>query len=244
MEKKKGNIGKINFKDLHKHYFKNGKYSKDYHDYVIKNGRFIGAFEEMYQNIEDPWHHGDATSIQYDIDLYLIDRYGICAKGGEVLDIGCGRGAFTARLKKQMPHAQILAIDVASTAVRKATEKYKNFNIDFKVIDIQSEHIIGRFDLIVMSQVMWYILPTFEKVISCLKEKNLKNNGYLLINQAFYKSEEQKYGRELVSSVEDMFNLIKMDIVEMIELNRFGDYNAIILFKKKQKILKRNCARL
>ena len=45
--------------------------SKDYHDYVFKDGKFIGAFEEMYQNVEDPWHHGDATAIYYDMDLYL-----------------------------------------------------------------------------------------------------------------------------------------------------------------------------
>lgn len=48
--------------------------SKDYHDYVFKDGKFIGAFEEMYQNVEDPWHHGDATAIYYDKDLYLIQH--------------------------------------------------------------------------------------------------------------------------------------------------------------------------
>ena len=29
--------------------------SKDYHDYVIKDGNFIGEFEQMYQNVDDPW---------------------------------------------------------------------------------------------------------------------------------------------------------------------------------------------
>lgn len=91
--------------------------SKDYHDYVIKDGRFIGAFEEMYQNIDDPWHHGDATSIQYDLDLYLIGRFRICERGGLVLDMGCGKGAFTARLKQQMPNVHILGVDVAPTAI-------------------------------------------------------------------------------------------------------------------------------
>lgn len=45
--------------------------SKDYHDYVIKNGGFIGKFEEMYQNIEDPWFHGEATAFHYDLGLVL-----------------------------------------------------------------------------------------------------------------------------------------------------------------------------
>lgn len=28
---------------------------KSYHDYVIKDGEFIGDFENMYRNCEDPW---------------------------------------------------------------------------------------------------------------------------------------------------------------------------------------------
>jgi len=208
--------------------------SKDYHDYVIKNGKFIGAFEEMYQNIEDPWHHGDATATQYDIALYLMNRYNVCARGGEVLDIGCGKGAFTARLKKQIPSAHILAIDIAPTAIKKAKEKYGDLGIDFKVCDIQNEYqsITQEFDLIVMSQLMWYVLPKFEKIVTHLKEHNLKSGGYLLVNQTFYAPHEQKYGKEFVSSVEDMLRLMKMDIVEMTELNRLGNHNAVILFKK------------
>ncbi|MCB0782118.1 MAG: hypothetical protein KDC03_21740, partial [Flavobacteriales bacterium] len=30
--------------------------ASDYHDYVIRDGQFIGAFEEMYRNVADPWH--------------------------------------------------------------------------------------------------------------------------------------------------------------------------------------------
>ena len=29
--------------------------SKDYHDYVIKDGKLVGEFEQMYQNVKDPW---------------------------------------------------------------------------------------------------------------------------------------------------------------------------------------------
>lgn len=42
----------------------------DYHDYVFKDGKFVGAFEEMYRNVGDPWHHGDATAVHYDLALY------------------------------------------------------------------------------------------------------------------------------------------------------------------------------
>ena len=28
----------------------------NYHKYVIEDGKLVGKFEEMYQNIEDPWN--------------------------------------------------------------------------------------------------------------------------------------------------------------------------------------------
>ena len=209
--------------------------SKDYHDYVFKDGRFIGAFDEMYQNIDDPWHHGDVTSIQYDLALYLINRYGICDAGGFVLDIGCGKGAFTARLKQQMPNAHILGVDIAPTAIKKAKQKYGNLNIEFQVMDIQKEYknIAEKFDLVVMSGLMWYILPNFRAIVNHLGEEILKDDGYLLTTQPFYKPEEQKYGKEIVSTIEDMFKLVNLEVVEMIEINRLINHNAIVLFKNR-----------
>jgi SAM-dependent methyltransferase len=211
--------------------------SKDYRDYVIKNGKFIGKFEEMYQNIEDPWHHGDATVIQYDLALYLIDKYKICSKRGKIFDIGCAKGAFTSRIKKLRPMAQILAVDIAPTAIKKAKKKYGYLGIDFKAMDILKEYknLNEKFDLIVMSQLMWYVLPKFEEIVNYLIKKVLKNDGYLLINQAFYKPEEQKYGKEIVQTPKDMINLIGLESVEMIEINRFRAHNVIALFNKKLK---------
>lgn len=207
--------------------------SKDYHDYVIKDGKFIGRFEEMYQNIDDPWRHGDATGISYDLVLYLLKRYKVCVNGGKILDIGCGKGAFTARLKKRLPKAKILAVDIAPTAIRKAKEKYGKLGIDFQVMDIQREYkkFSERFNLIIMLDIMWYILPNFEKIVNYLK-KNLGKGGYLLISQTFYQPGEQKYGNEIVSSLEDMISLIKYRVVEMIEINRLKNHSAIALFKK------------
>jgi len=127
-----------------------------------------------------------------------------------------------------------LAVDIAPTAIIKAKGKYGHLGIDFEVMDIQKSYrsIRKKFDLIVMSQLMWYILPHFEKVVNYLAGKNLKRGGYLLVSQTFYKPHEQKYGKEFVSSVEDMLKLIEMNIVEMMGINRLGNHNAVILFKK------------
>lgn len=85
--------------------------------------------------------------------LRLLNRYKIRADG-KILDIGCGKGAFTARIKQNNPSAYILAVDVAPTAIRKAREKYGHLNIDFEVLDIQRDYksIPCKFDLIVMQK--------------------------------------------------------------------------------------------
>ena len=208
--------------------------SRDYHDYVIKDGQFIGAFEEMYKNVDDPWHLGEATAIQYDIALYLIRRYGI-GGSASIFDIGCGKGEFTARLKRHLPDTNILAVDISTTAIEKARQKFDNLDIVFKVMDIQKEYnkIREKYDLIIMAGVVWYILPDFKDIISYLGDKTLKEEGYFMItNQPFYKPEEQKYGNEIMTCVEDMLKLVDMKVVEMVELNRLTNHTVTVLFHK------------
>ena len=205
--------------------------SKDYRDYIIKDGIFIGAFEEMYQNIQDPWFIGNANHFTYNVALELINYYKICENGGYVLDVGCGKGSFTSRLKKQMSKSKIIGIDISETAINKSKNKYKD--IEFKCLNILNEYdkLSVKFNLIVMSQIMWYILPQFDKIIKILWEK-LNDDGYLLIMQSFLKQEEQKYGKEIIKNIDDMLQIINHESIEMIELNRFKEHDSIILFKR------------
>lgn len=212
--------------------------STDYHDYVFKDGKLVGKFEEMYQKVEDPWHHGEAIEIHYDMMLTLLNHHKIGKyAAGTVLDIGCGKGAFTARLKKSLNNdINVIGIDIAPTAIRKAKEKYSDLGINFIVCDIKKEYKqlpipSSGIDLIIISDLMWYVLPVFGDI--CQEIKNyLKDEGHLMVNQTFYPSEEQKYGKEIVSCVEDMLKLIPLCLSEMVEINRLQNLHAICLFKK------------
>ena len=215
------------------------RYSNDYHDYVFKDGIFVGKFEEMYQNVEDPWHQADTSAIHYDMMLYLLNRYDVCRSwGGVVLDIGCGKGAFTARLKKSLNNdVKVIGTDISDTAIQKAKEKYGSLGIDFIVCDIKKEfkHLplpSLKVDLIIMSELMWYVLPNFKDICQGIKHY-LKDDGAFIINQTFYPPpEKQKYGKEIVSNVKDIFKLVSLPLVEMIETNRFENHHAICLFEK------------
>jgi len=217
---------------------KHVKCSADYHDYVFKDGEFIGKFEEMYQNVEDPWHQDDTSEIHYDMALYLLNRYDVCrSRGGVVLDIGCGLGSFTAKLRKGLnKDTRIIGIDIAPTAIQKAKEKYGDLGIDFIVCDIKKELkrlplTSSKADLIIMSELMWYVLPSFRDICHGIK-RYLEDEGYLIINQTFYPPEKQKYGKEIVSNVKDIFKLVSLPLIEMIETNRLKNHHAICLFKK------------
>lgn len=67
--------------------------SDDYHDYVIRDGEFIGRFEEMYENCDNPWHQDEGGHLKEQIALLMLRDAG--REYQSVLDLGCGKGRFT-----------------------------------------------------------------------------------------------------------------------------------------------------
>jgi release factor glutamine methyltransferase len=69
-----------------------------------------------------------------------------------ILDIGTGSGAIAIALAKEIPHAQIIATDISSTALEVACKNARDLNvanrIDFRLGDL-FEPVDGVFDLIV-----------------------------------------------------------------------------------------------
>ena len=105
-----------------------------YHKYVFdtENRKFIGKFEEMYQNeskeIFDSWHQEDSRQIQRRFDLAVLEDYNFQS----IVDVGCGKGAFTHLFKKK--NNVVIGIDISKTAIKIAKERYPD--IDFICIDI------------------------------------------------------------------------------------------------------------
>ena len=75
--------------------------------------------------------------------------------GAEVLEVGCGAGAFTARLAARARHVHAIDIDAASvTAVRRAVDLP---NVEVEQADITRTNWTGRFDTIVMLDVLEHL---------------------------------------------------------------------------------------
>ncbi len=131
--------------------------SQPYHRYVFDSEKreFVGKFEEMYrgEDVEgyDSWGQEDLTQLKKQLSLAICGRYNF----GRILDIGCGKGAFTHLLKKTNNY--VMGIDVSETAIAKARERYPA--IDFRKMSAHELSRLGqeRFDLVVAMEILSYL---------------------------------------------------------------------------------------
>ena len=74
-----------------------------HHPYVFDETKlcFAGKFEEMYQTEKekgfDSWYQDDVRHLDKNICLNILDDFNF----RYILDVGCGKGAFTQFLKKK-----------------------------------------------------------------------------------------------------------------------------------------------
>ena len=209
--------------------------SKDYHDYFIKDGRFVGRFEEMYKYTEDPWHI-DALGHRLDMDAALALLRHSRERFGKILDLGCGKGLFTNLLLELEPDL-VWACDISETAVAQAQIRYCDPRLQFMAFDLNNIEQLpvpdGHFDLVVMAQTIWCILPKLEAILgTCLKF--MSENGSLLISQHFLQPGQQKYGAEIVARPRDLIAMLEglgYVVQATLETNRHTNHHLALWAK-------------
>jgi trans-aconitate methyltransferase len=128
--------------------------SDRYQDYVIRDGRYVGRFEEMYQNsAEIPWHQDQhAYAIWSDLTVAILKQ----RKVKSMLDVGCGMGYMAARLKSEIPGlTRVVGLDVSLTAIAKAAAMFPE--IEFRTGTLDADEWVGgeTFDVVVSKDVLW-----------------------------------------------------------------------------------------
>ena len=112
---------------------------------------------------------------------------------------------------------------------------------NFFVDDITTNRKIldKKFEIIIFNQILWYILEKLDR--SFLNSHRIfGNNGYLIISQAFFKS-EQNYCKHIVNGFKGLDNVIKSKCEYLFKLKsksfdnsgRYLHNDGIFLFKKK-----------
>ncbi|PWT72761.1 MAG: hypothetical protein C5B59_15080 [Bacteroidetes bacterium] len=140
----------------------------------------------MIKEQYDAWHKEydpiftDPLSFQWYQTVYKLVPD---LNSANVLEIGCGSGAFASVLSKRFPGMKLTAIDISSQAIEKAKENYSG--IDFQVGDAENlQFDDSSFDFVISCETLEH-LPHPK---SMLKEihRVLKNSGRFILTTENY----------------------------------------------------------
>ncbi|GHF93881.1 methyltransferase [Deinococcus piscis] len=135
-------------------------------------------FEDVYAANEDPW---DFASSPYEAAKYARtlaalprERY------RRALEVGCSIGVLTGQLAGRTD--ALLALDISEQALERAKERNaRKDNIQFRRAGLPDELPDGPFDLIVLSEVLYYLSPAdLERALDAVLAR-LEPGGTLLL---------------------------------------------------------------
>lgn len=134
-------------------------------------------FEEMFVGNPDPWAFATSAyeAAKYDVTIEALGgrRY------RSAIEIGCANGVLTRRLHEHA--ADLLAIDVSETALRLAAARCEGLDVRFERRAFPAEAPQGQFDLIVMSEVAYYLGDEDLKAAGRWIDRALARSGDLLL---------------------------------------------------------------
>ena len=117
--------------------------------------------------------------------------------------------------------SNIDAIDISETAINIANKKYPGINFiadDF----IKTKKLFGPYDLIIISQILWYVLDSMDIFFEKLNKFAAQNVEVIFI-QTYYNPDNQKYGKEIMTRAEDIFKKIPFKVQNLINIKNYRD---------------------
>jgi SAM-dependent methyltransferase len=116
-----------------------------------------GYFEQLYRDKGDPWQFASSpyeqAKYRHSLQALPKDKY------ASALEVGCSIGVLTRLLAGRC--TALLAVDVSETALAEAARRCADApNVTFARLQIPQDAVDGRFDLIVLSEVVHYLAET------------------------------------------------------------------------------------
>lgn len=191
------------------------KNKKEMHKYTIHNGKLIGDFEGLYRSFKDPFTQ--LKKEKFETSKAAIVNY--CNLLQEkrkkkliTLEIGCGFGQLTERLAKIGFKA--FGSDISETAIKKAKARSKKIKKNFFMCNFSNYSLYRKInpDIIIMSEITWYVLPELKNFIKFIKKKF--KNKYLIHTLAIYYPRHQKYGKEYFTNNNEILKFFNLKYIE------------------------------
>jgi cyclopropane fatty-acyl-phospholipid synthase-like methyltransferase len=113
-------------------------------------------FDDVYRANTDPWRF---ASSPYEREKYATTLAALSRPHYDrAFEIGCSIGVFTAQLALRCGH--LLSVDVSEAALAQARQRCAALSqVEIKKMQVPNEFPAGEFDLIVVSEVGYYLSP-------------------------------------------------------------------------------------
>ena len=111
-------------------------------------------FETLYARSPDPWDFRTSPyeRRKYAATLEILPQ----ARYGRALEVGCSIGVFTRLLARRCDG--LLALDTSSRALTEAERDHADLgHVEFRLATLPREFPDGHYDLIVLSEVLYYL---------------------------------------------------------------------------------------
>ena len=137
------------------------------------------CFEMAFTLVPDPWHYTSSSQqTKYEQTLNLLPTTPLA----RVLELGCGEGYLTVPLAARA--GSLIAADISQLALSRAAKTcatHQLENVSFQRLDLTLDPLPGGCDLIVCSEVLYYV--SGQLALQAVARKliaALKPGGYLL----------------------------------------------------------------
>jgi SAM-dependent methyltransferase len=146
----------------------------------MTTGRSLPAdyFEALYARENDPWRFASSS---YEQAKYAATVEALAgARFPNAFEVGCSIGVLTRLLAKRCD--RLLAVDVADAALAQARQRCADLNhVAFDRLQVPEEWPQQTFDLIVFSEVLYYLSPDDVARAARRSRNSLRPHGTILL---------------------------------------------------------------
>jgi peptidoglycan/xylan/chitin deacetylase (PgdA/CDA1 family)/GT2 family glycosyltransferase len=142
-------------------------------------------WESIFE-LPDPWGYtNNYEQLKYAQTLSLIDGMRI----ERAVELACAEGHFTVLLAPRVGH--LLAADVSATALERAAVRCRDHaNVDYQQLDLRTGTLPQEVDLIVCSEVLYYLDPPEVRELAGRIRDALRPGGVLVMAHAHVLTDE------------------------------------------------------
>jgi cyclopropane fatty-acyl-phospholipid synthase-like methyltransferase len=155
--------------------------------------RDAAYFEKLYAVNPDPWSFAVSTyeRTKYAATVAMLgDRR--FARG---LEVGCSIGVLTKLLAGRCE--QLLAVDIVASTIARAKARCAGVpHVTFECMQVPQKWPVGNFDVIVLSEILYFLHPTDIARTAALANASLVEGGVILLVNYTEDIDEPCSGRE------------------------------------------------